>query len=118
STGASTTSAVQATVRSKSRLATADDPPDGLERLGCFQAVDVAPGSRPVLQRPQRTRVRVVAHLALVTRHRFELPLQGRRDVDPGVRSETARVGPLGAARGVEGVYGLDVALRRSRGDE
>src|SRR5438105_14435066 len=116
SRGLVSTSATEATTRSISRLATAADPSHGHEHLGRLQADLGAPGSSPVLEGFKRARVRVLAQLALVAGHGPDLGVERVADVDPGVRDEGPRVGPLGAARSVEGVDGLDEALARPCG--
>src|SRR5262249_22430075 len=92
--------------------------PHGDEHLGGVHAALVAPRVRLVPQPLRRARVRVVAQFARVAGHRRDLAVEHGADVDPRVGHERARIGPFGAARGVERVDGLDAGLGRPRRHE
>src|SRR2546429_4613003 len=117
-TGAATTRPRAATTTSNRRLATAEAPSYRHEHLGGVEAAVIAPGVRAMPQRVERAGMGVRADLALVARHRAQLLLECVGNVDPRVGNEGARVAPLGARGGVEGVDGLDVGLNRPRGHE
>src|SRR6266550_5075492 len=116
--GLSTMSAAAAAPMSNSRLPIPNHPPHRHEHLGRVETGLGTPAVCPVTQRFQRTRMGVVAKLALVAGHCLQLRFESLAYVHPSVRDEGPGVSPFGAARGVEGVDELDEFLSRPGRDE
>src|SRR5205823_3569065 len=91
-----------ASTMSSRRFAMAARPADGEEHLRRFQAGLVAPRPGAVAERLERAGVWIRPDLALVARHGGDLGLERLGDIHPRVGHKAARVGPFGAARGIE----------------
>src|SRR2546430_3724397 len=118
STGATSARPRAASTMSSRRFAMAARPADGEEHLRRFEAGLVAPRPRAVAERLERAGVWIRPDLALVARHGGDLGLERLGDIHPRVGHEAARVGPFGAARGIERVDRANALLGGTRGDE
>src|SRR5438105_13810259 len=118
STGATSARPRAASTMSSRRFAMAARPADGEEHLRRFQAGLVAPRLGAVAERLERAGVWIRPDLALVARHGGDLGLERLGDIHPCVGHEAARVGPFGAARGIERIDRANALLGGTRGDE
>src|SRR5204862_128789 len=115
---ASTARPRAASTMSSRRFAMAARPADGEEHLRRFQAGLVAPRPGAVAERLERAGVWIRPDLALVARHGGDLGLERLGDIHPRVGHKAARVGPFGAARGIERIDCANALLGGPRGDE
>src|SRR5438477_1281486 len=117
-TGATSARPRAASTMSSRRFAMAARPADGEEHLRRFEAGLVAPRPRAVAERLERAGVWIRPDLALVARHGGDLGLERLGDIHPRVGHKVARVGPFGAARGIERIDRANALLGGTRGDE
>src|SRR5436190_23351623 len=116
--GAVTINATAAHEMSNRRFTMLQSSADGHEDFRGLEALLIAPGERPVAQRVERARMRIGTDFARVAGHCGELDVERRGDIHPRIGGERARIGPLGAAGGVEGVDRAHPARGWTRSDE